>query len=512
MLPRIVIFLSYWLFSHASLYAENNHPKLNISHKSSNPTEIQVKWNSDKDSYVLQHSYNLNEWHYISQKDYEIVNNSYTIGEISDSNANFYKLKEVGIRQIYVIGDSISTRYNWPRNLANLTGIKTFTQAIGGTKSPSMVSRTQGVELAYPISDAPPISRGTIPVKWHRHIADRTQTESYRSKWPEYVKTVSEPTSIEVYSNNKFVVLAKRELKNINTVYELHQKTIFCNNHGLNNGDRVTFISEDLGWPASLSVLDSSSTWNFNSSLLPSNVIERRVYFVSNSNSTSFEIKEFEGDTESLDLGSDADPNSKIECGWFANVEYDGGEWDLTWKVRTEHDDSIWLLEVSANDIPKHSSTYVTIPNTETLLAQLLEINPRFLLICPPSGSFPNRGPESFNWDNYYESYIPWVKTTYPNNHIDTMALLGANRTATEKSFLEDPETPKLLWIKGDPLNESSWTASDEEIAEGFQQWIGPGYLPLQYRARFSDGIHINSSGNQALAEAIAQFIEDLGW
>ena len=138
--------------------------------------------------------------------------------------------------------------------------------------------------------------------------------------------------------------------------------------------------------------------------------------------------------------------------------------------------------------------------------------NPRFIIVCPPSGSFTDRGPGTFNWKNYYETYMPWVKKTFPSNHIDVMALFEAKRTAKELSLLADPKTPECLWIKGKPSEEGTWEGFKESTPDCFQTWVGPGYIPLQYRSSFNDSIHPNGWGNKVIAEAVAAMLEAKGW
>lgn len=424
----------------------------------------------------------------------------------------FFNLSLVPNNRFFIVGDSVSTRWAWPYFLQRLSFRHTFSQAIGGSGSPAMVYRARGVELAYPIEGVDSVGPETIQFRWHRHIADRTHDASYRSFWAEYAKAVSEPDAIEVFNGEDFLGYAERVLKPLSTSYAENQTRIDCDNHGLADGDRVAFISKDQEWPSDISILDSSSTWNFSSGQLPSSIAERRVYFAVNVTTNSFEIKEFVADEESMDLGGDAGENVLVECGWRYDFKYTGGLLDISWRPRTKYDDLIWLLEVSANDIPGTSATTVTIPNTIALIEQMASNNERYILICPPSGSYSYRGPGSYNWNNYYNTYMPWVKSAYPENHIDTMALLGSMRTLAELSLLSDPSVPELLYIRGDPMDESLWEASSEYFDGASLKWVGPGYVPLQFRTSFADGIHLNALGNQVLAEEIWTILNLKGW
>ncbi len=480
------------------------------------PDGIVLQWSDPDEQWRLQQSPDLARWFYpgidlLTRSE----SHSFSYHDDSFSGKMYYRLKKTGQRRIYVVGDSTSHYSGWPLRLQTLTGIPAFSQAIGGTKSPSMVQRAAGVELMTSMVAGQAYPAGPIRLRWHRHMAERTQdpwSETYRSQWPSLVKTVAEPTAIEVYQDGGFIGNASRMLKKFSTDHANAPKTIHCPGHGLTNGDRVAFISSDPAWPADLSAADNALEWNFTSPLLPANLIERRVYFVANESADFFEVREMQGDANTLDIGGDSTGEQFVECGWELDFTHAGGPLDITWRTRTPYDDWIWLLNVSANDIPSFDAMSVTIPNTESLLDRLLEPNPRFAIICPLSGSYVNRNPGSFNWNNYYYTYMPWVKTNHPDRHIDTMALLSAHRTAKERSFLSNPEIPQLLWIKGSPQNESSWQASLEPFEGATQHWVGPGFVPLQFRANFEDDIHLGNAGNQVLAEAIADFIETKGW
>ncbi|MEI6070593.1 MAG: hypothetical protein WCS31_02285 [Verrucomicrobiae bacterium] len=411
-------------------------------------------------------------------------------------------------KSLYVVGDSISTPGAWPSPLAQITGRHTFSQAIGGTTSPSMVARARGAELIAPLK--PPTEPGTIHMRWSRPVADRTQDNKYRAQWAYYAKAVSEPASIEVSQNGRVLGQAKKSLKAFTTDYARNPKAIMCPGHGLKDGDRVVFISNDPGYPLDLSVLDAAARWNFSGPNLPKAIVERRVYFVAGATPDSFELKELQGDAGTMDIGGDAAGSPEIECGWDFDVGYAGGPWDVTWRARTKYDGSIWLLEVSANDIPGSSVTAVTIPNTALLLAQMT--SPHYILVCPPSGSFKERGPGTFNWTNYYDTYMPWVRKNHPANHVDTMAVLDAGRTATELGLLRDPKVPEHLWIAGKPGDESTWQAFREPAEGAHETWVGPGYVPLQFRTSFEDNIHLGSAGNKLLAATVAALIAEKGW
>ncbi len=411
----------------------------------------------------------------------------------------------------YVVGDSISTPGTWTTQLEAITSKHYFSQAIGGSASPAMVGRARGVELVTPTT--PPTAPGTVHMKWSRHIADRSHDPKYKAEWAACAKSVSEPTAITVYQKGKLLGQAKHQVKKFTTAYASNPKTIHCPGHGLKEGERVAFISNDPEYPNDINCSDSRERWAFSSPKLPHSIVERRVYFVANVTPNSFELKEMVKDAETLDLGGDATGSPDIDYGWTYDVNFSNkGPWEVTWSVKTKYDNLIWLMEVSANDIPMFKAEEITIPNAMTLLKQMSGTNPRFIIVCPPSGSFIERGPGTFNWKNYYETYMPWVKKTFPNNHIDVMALFETKRTAKELSLLADPKTPECLWIKGKPGEEGTWEGFKVATPDAFQSWVGPGYIPLQFRASFSDSIHPNASGNKVIAEAVAAMLKAKGW
>lgn len=107
---------------------------------------------------------------------------------------------------------------------------------------------------------------------------------------------------------------------------------------------------------------------------------------------------------------------------------------------------------------------------------------------------------------------MPYIQEHFPDNHIDTMGLMDERRTAKELSFFVDESIPELLWIKGKAWDPATWEASTIEFEGAVQQWVGPGYIPLQFRAYFSDGIHLNNAGDALLANAIEEVVLAKEW
>lgn len=271
-------------------------------------------------------------------------------------------------------------------------------------------------------------------------------------------------------------------------------------------------MGNDPSYPTDLEVTDTNAEWSFSSPNLPPALTERRVYFVANAQADSFEIKEFTTDSDTLDHGGDAAPGARIECGWTARLPLASADSTITWKPRTKYDDWIWLLEVSANDIPGHDPATYTIPNIDRLIGQMIEIKPRYLIVTPPISSSPERGVGSVNWRNYHELYIPLVHERYGDRVLDTQRLMSPLRTAEELSFLNDPDKPQLLWISGTPTNKDTWQASPEPFDGASQQWVGPGFTPLQFRTTFVDSIHLGTLSHALLATEINRILELQGW
>ena len=498
---------------------------LRLTYRTGTTPKVDLDWTDFSAAWTLETSRNLTDWAHVDVASY--TNPAQWDFKVTEDarSGDFYRLRKVGSPNLYVIGDSISTPGAWPINLAPLVARHTFSQAIGGTTSPSMVARMRGVELTYPLTT--PVTHGTIHLKWSRHVADRTQDNTYKTQWAYYAKAVSEPTGIEIYQHGRYVGSARRSLKNFTTNFAASPKTVTCPGHGLAAGDRVTFISNDPAYPGNLDVTDTSGLagtpvvgagWSYSSPFLPAALVERRVYFAANVTTNTFEVKELAGDATTLNLGGNATGTPCVECGWSYDVPFTTGTWDVTWSARTKYDDWIWLLEVSANDMPTTNMvTNMTIPNNLLLLDQLIEVYPRFLIVCPTSGSFLGREPGSVNWNNYYNTYMPWVKTNFPDSYIDTMALFDAQRTAKEKGFLTNPAVPELLWIPtaaagGKPTDQTTWLVTKTQTTGTRQSWVGPGYIPLQLRTSFDDDIHPGNAGNLVIANAVAAKITAKGW
>jgi hypothetical protein len=473
---------------------------------------VSLEWSDPSERWLLETSRDLREWGLLDSRNLERpAAGSFRFSYPADGRQGFFRLREAGSPKIHVIGDSISVAGTWTNVLATSSGRHVFTQAIAGTASPTMVNRARGVELQYPQTGAY-VAPGVVRMNWVRHVADRTQWEPFRGWWKSCPKTVSEPHRIEVFEGGKFRGLAKHDTRGFTTDHVNFPRRITCPGHGFQAGDRVTFISNDPNYPSQLSVLDGAARWDFSSPLLPPRIIERRVYWTANVLPDSFEVKELSSSSETLDLGGDAQGSPSVEKGWYFDFQHAGGAWPLTWKSRTPYDESVWVLEASANDFPLYSATGITVPSTLRLLEQMTEINPRFVILCPPSGSNADRGPGSFNWNNCYVDYLPWVRQNYPDHHLDLMALMDTQRTAKELGMLADPLVPELLWIRGNPALESSWEASAQALPGSSQMWVGPGYIPLQFRMGFSDGIHLSSAGNHFVAGLVNAFITSKGW
>jgi len=473
----------------------------------------EMRWKSPENRWILEHTTDLNSWRHVEAAGYKDEGNEeFSWQNTSHTKTAFYRLRSIGEPHIYVVGDSISTRAVWPTNLAHLSGRRVFTQAVGGTRSPSMVSRTQGVELAS--ISTPQIVGGRLvtDLQLHRYSEWRTTQPSYRTVWAEVAKTVAEPESIEIFVDGIFAGYATNHIKSFQTNYDTNPKQITCEGHGLTEGDRVVFLGGDLDYPDNLSVTDGNTQWRYTSPNLPPSVIERRIYYVAEVQPDSFEIKEFTNETNTLDLGGDATSDARIECGWKARVSVASENSEITWKPRTKYDDWIWLLEVSANDIPGNPAATYTLPNIDRLIAQMREIKPRYLIITPPIGSQPDRGPGTFNWTNYHHSYLTLVHEKYGDRVLDTQALMNPLRTENEFSFLDDPATPQLLWIAGTPTNQETWQASPERFEGASQQWVGPGFTPLQFRARFNDPIHLGTLSSQLIGERVSEILIEKGW
>lgn len=416
---------------------------------------------------------------------------------------------------LYIVGDSISAPPTWPRELARLTGREIFSQAIGGSRSPAMLARARGVELVTPPPTATELPPGPVTVRWRRHLADRSHDPAKRSEWPTLVRQVSEPLAIELTLDGRPAGTATRVLHPVSSQHTLAPRAVLCPAHGLTEGDPVAFLSAEPTPLTASNVLPGDSTLAPAAGLPPA-LVERRIYFVARPTPDSFELREFADAPATLELGGDFAPGARVECGWSANIEHPGGPWHLDWRARTAFDPRTWLLEVSANDIPVAPAAELTLPNIELLLAQQSGPAPRFLLITPPIRHQPDSGPGSTVWKNYYENYLPALRARHPDRHpdrlLELLKLLEPHRTAREFSFLSDPTRPELLWLTGRPDDEATWAATPEARPGAHRMWVGPGYLPLQFRSSFSDTIHLGGAANRLLAARLRDLLAERGW
>lgn len=420
----------------------------------------------------------------------------------------FPKVRGTPDSRIYSIGDSISYDTALSGAIATALGRDVFPSAIGGSTSPTMVGRARGVEL---IASSP--TPGTVTLNWKRHIAYLTDDTGQRASWTRFANKVTTPTAIEVYEDNRLKCIATRVLKAFTTNIASNNKIITCAGHGLSDGEQVAFFSDDANSNVVLTTASHFSLWQHNSTTLPNvaaTLNEHRVYFVANATADTFELKENPGDVSTLTFTRDnSSAGNRIECGWSATFTYTGGT--LTWQPVGPFDNRIWVMEVSANDFPYSSALEITIPNTIALLDQF-GASERFVIVAPPVNCGASRGPGSDPWNRYFVDYLPWLLAKYPDNSLDTMTVLGTYRTAQEIAYLDDPATPELKWISGDPAVPAGWDVRDDTFGGAVQKWIGPGFTPLHLRASFSDEIHLNATGYTLLGQAVATFITSRNW
>jgi hypothetical protein len=95
---------------------------------------------------------------------------------------------------------------------------------------------------------------------------------------------------------------------------------------------------------------------------------------------------------------------------------------------------------------------------------------------------------------------------------IDTLTLMHEQLTEKELSFLSDPAEPQLLWIAGTPALTDTWQAASENFSGASRQWVGPGFTPLQFRAKFNDTVHLGPLGNQIIAGKVKMIDGEVGW
>lgn len=247
---------------------------------------------------------------------------------------------------------------------------------------------------------------------------------------------------------------------------------------------------------------------------MPPGVTEKRIYWAANVSEDGFELKELPNDAETIDLGGDASGPIHVELGWYLDWDYPGGDWDITFASRTRFDDWILVTHCSANDIPEARlpAMDVTIPNTLAHIATQKSRPPEFLVVMPATGTYPGRGPGSYAYTNYWDVYRPYIQNTFPDRHIDTMALLEPHRLAQEIDLLESPDTPRLVHLRGTTTDPATWEAFDTDQGDTIETWIGPGFTPIQFRRQMRDRIHFNAAANELIARAILGWLRNNGW
>jgi len=392
-----------------------------------------------------------------------------------------------------------------------------FSSAEGGSTSPSQIDRTRGVVLAYPIQGRHTIAKGPLTIRLKRANSPRLRntTPLYRGQWRHMVKTVSEPRAVEVFNHGHFIGFARRMRNQVATDYSKDRRKLFWPGHPIRDGDEVVIFSENHpDEPRNITVANWPEVRNWQSPWVPPGITEKRVYWAAHVTPDAFELKVLPNDDTTVDLGGDASGPIHVEYGWHLDWDYTGGDWDITFASRTRFDGWILLTHCSANDIPgpRTPTLKVTIPNTLAHIETLKSHPKRFLVVMPATGTYPDRGPGSYAYNNYWKDYRPYILKAFPDDHIDTMMLLEPHRLPEEIALLTTPDAPRRVHMRGTPTDPATWEAFDTDQGDTTELWIGPRFTPLQFRPSFKDRIHFNAAANELLARAIVTRMREKGW
>lgn len=426
---------------------------------------------------------------------------------------------------IYASGDSMTL--NWPHTVGNALNVTSFTSAIGGSKSASQIGRTEGIEMSYPIKGTDTINSGTISIKFVRHQADRTTvnaagnedqsvTNNYRNNWSEYAQLVTTPDTVEVFNNGKLLGFAEHLKNDVTTNYSVNTRKLYWSGHTLQNGDIVSlWVKDDVNRPTRIAQEENNS-W-YESPNKPTNLYEYRCYFVTNAGPNDFEICEYASQVggNGIDLGSDATGVLECEYGWGYEWDYDGGDWDLDYKVRSDISDGVFCLQVATNDISTVDSNRFytqTAPNIWRHIEAMESHFKRFIMVAIGVSSSAGNGPTSEAHKFTHEKFIPYCRKAFGELFVEWLPTLEARRKPEELAFLTDPAVPELLHIRGTPTDSSTWEAFSTDQGDTYERWVGAGYYPLQYRPSFSDTVHLNDDGLSVVAEKVLEVLNDKNW
>ncbi len=442
-------------------------------------------------------------------------------------------------RGIYCIGDSMTS--NWPDDLPAIIEADrhAYGSGVGGTQSWEQVRTLNGVFITYPQSGSDPtpdtwypaddsISAGTVTINLRRHIVKTSYNSApgalSRAQIVERVQKVINPSRVLIYDNGRYIGEATHNTLTVTTDYGTDINRIYATAHGLSDGDKVFFWVEDPLRPAQPSNLEY-----FESADRPSALMEYKAYEVVNATADSFEVYEYDGDSSPLDLGSDATATLTCETGWSLDWEYGGGDWSLSIRTISPVSDHIWAIQTTTNDVivgdpgddyqrwPTH-----TLPAIEYLMETQTAYPKRFVYVTPTRSAGPETGdPGSDNqlWiDNVVRVWADALAAANSNFlYVDPYRLADSLdvRLAEEKALLANPLVAEKLWISGDPHTPAGWAANATEQGGDYERWVGPGYLPLHFRAgnNFSDSGHWDDDdGAEWLAEQVFTAIQNVGW
>ena len=378
--------------------------------------------------------------------------------DLSDPNSHvaFFRMRAgatvppVAGRDIVCWGDSL-TEGLYPGMLGAMfsDGRQVINCGNGSEKSYEICARVRSQQLVFPSSPTN-VSPGTIlPLRTKRCVPPRTLLEGSRRYWAVDSQRIAETESVEFFVNSQLIGRSDTPVQvDVLTDYAHYPTRLFSVLHPFQEGEEIHF--RFTGAPFTC-------------------LTNERVYYVVNPMSDWFEIAEF-ADGEPLDLGGDAAGTVTAIGGFEMPWQCPGGEVVVDIRTHTEWDDHVAIIWAGANNVTQTNTIKASI---NEMVAHLKPLERRFLVLTIlnnakyPIGTVAHTCAVAVN---------QWIMETYPSNAVDIRSHLMAHY---------DPDNPQdLIDVQQD-------------------------VMPTSLRV---DSIHLNSRGNQLVAERLYAEIVARGW
>lgn len=378
--------------------------------------------------------------------------------DVSDPNSHvaFFRMRAgatvppVAGRDIVCWGDSL-TEGLYPGMLGAMfsDGRQVVNCGNGSETSDEICTRMKGQQLIFPPGPTN-VPAGTIlPLRTKRFVPPLTLRLDYRHVWASHSRHIADTAEVEYFVNGQRIGRSDTPVQvDVLTDYVHYPTRLFALRHPFQEGDEIHFRSTGA--------------------LLPC-LAGPRVYYVVNPTADSFEIAEFRGEAP-LDLLGDAADILTAVGGFEIPYRSPGGDLAVSIRTQTAWDDHVAIIWAGANNVTQTNTIKTSI---NEMVAHLKPLERRFLVLTVlnnaayPIGTIPHTCAVAVN---------QWIMETYPSNAVDIRSHLMAHY---------DPDNPQDLV---DVLRD---------------------VMPTSLRV---DSIHLNSRGNQLVAERLYAEIVGRGW